>query len=127
MMNFCIKYSSRRCRNYGIIKKMGLGKMHKLGEVVLAEIQFADSSDIKTRPAIVLFEEYGNIVVAGITSNLKMGGIPLSKKEGAVKESVIKLNYIFTISEKMVKKVLFSLSNEKKKIIVNEFIKKLSA
>ena len=60
----------------------------------------------------MLFEEYGNIVVAGITSNLKMGGIPLSKKEGAVKESVIKLNYIFTISEKMVKKVLFSLSKE---------------
>jgi len=105
---------------------MRLGKMHKLGEVVLAEIQFADSLDIKTRPATVLFEEYGNIVIAGITSNLKMGGIPLSKKEGAVKESIIKLNYIFTISEKMVKKVLFSLSNEKKKIIVNEFIKKLS-
>ena len=101
--------------------------MHKLGEVVLAEIQFADSLDIKTRPATVLFEEYGNIVIAGITSNLKMGGIPLSKKEGAVKESIIKLNYIFTISEKMVKKVLFSLSNEKKKIIVNELIKKLSA
>ena len=100
--------------------------MHKLGEVVLAEIQFVDSPDIKTRPAAILFEEYGNIVIAGITSNLKMGGIPLSKKEGAVKESIIKLNYIFTISEKMVKKVLFSLSNEKKKIIVNEFIKKLS-
>ncbi len=100
--------------------------MHKLGEVVLAEIQFADSPDIKTRPATVLFEEYGNIIVAGITSNLKMGGIPLTKKEGAIKESVIKLNYIFTISEKMVKKILFSLSNEKKKSIINEFIKKLS-
>ena len=55
-----------------------------------------------------------------------MGGIPLTKKEGAIKESVIKLNYIFTISEKMVKKTLFSLSNEKKKIIINEIIKKLS-
>ena len=105
---------------------MRIGKMHKLGEVVLAEIQFADSPDIKTRPATVLFEEYGNIIVAGITSNLKMGGIPLTKKEGAIKESVIKLNYIFTISEKMVKKILFSLSNEKKKSIINEFIKKLS-
>ena len=100
--------------------------MHKLGEVILAEIQFADFPDIKTRPAVVLFEEYGNVVVAGITSNIKMGGILLTKKEGVKKESVIKLNYVFTISEKMVKKVLFSLSNEKKKIIVNEFIKKLS-
>ena len=86
--------------------------MHKLGDVILAEVQFADSPEIKTRPAIILFEEYGNIIVAGITSNLKMEGIPLLKKEGAVKESVIKLNYIFTISEKMVKKVLFSLSKE---------------
>ncbi|MDP3758266.1 MAG: type II toxin-antitoxin system PemK/MazF family toxin, partial [Candidatus Daviesbacteria bacterium] len=91
-----------------------------------AEIQFANFPEIKTRPAVVLFEEYGNIVVAGITSNIKMDGISLTKKEGVIKESVIKLNYIFTISEKMIKKVLFSLSNEKKKIIINEFIKKLS-
>ena len=100
--------------------------MHKLGEVILAEIQFADFPDIKTRPAVVLFEEYGNVVVAGITSNIKMGGISLTKKEGMKEESIIKLNYIFTISEKMVKKILFSLSNEKKKSIINEFIKKLS-
>lgn len=93
--------------------------------IILAEIQFADSPEIKTRPAVVLFEEYGNVVVAGITSNLKMGGIPLSKKEGAIKDSVIKLNYIFTISSMMIKKVLFLLSDEKKKIIINEFIKRL--
>ena len=99
--------------------------MYEFGTVILAEMQFTDTLEIKTRPALVLFEEYGNIVVAGITSNLKMEGIPLSKKEGAVKDSIIKLNYIFTISEKMVKKILFSISNEKKKIVINEFIKKL--
>ena len=100
--------------------------MHELGEVILAEIQFADSFEIKKRPAVVLFEEYGNVVVAGVTSNMEMKGVPLTKKEGAMKDSIIKLNYIFTISEKMIKKVLFSLSNEKKKIIVAEFIKKLN-
>lgn len=99
--------------------------MHKFGEVVLAEIQFADTFEIKKRPAVVLFEEYGNVVVAGITSNIKMKGIPLLKKEGAIKDSIIKLNYIFTISEKMIKKVLFSLSPEKKKLIVSEFMQKL--
>jgi len=99
--------------------------MHRLGEVILAEIQFADSPEIKTRPAVILFEEYGNIVVAGITSNIKMDGISLSKKDGAIKDSVIKLNYIFTISDAMIKKVLFSLSNEKKREIINGFIKKL--
>ncbi len=101
--------------------------MHKFGEIILAAIQFTDTFEIKTRPAVVLFEEYGNIVVAGITSNLQMEGIPLSRKEGAIKDSVIKLNYIFTISEKMVKKALFSLSLEKKKTIADELIKKLRA
>ena len=100
--------------------------MPKSGDVVLTKVQFTDTFEIKKRPALVLFEELDNVVVAGITSNIKMGGILLTKKEGVIKESVIKLNYVFTISEKMVKKVLFSLSNEKKKIIVNEFIKKLS-
>ena len=98
--------------------------MYKTGDVILAQIQFTDTFEIKTRPAVVLFEEYGNIVVAGITSNIKMEGIPLTKKEGAVKDSIIKLNYIFTISDKMVKKGLFSLSEEKKKVLVNELINK---
>ncbi|MBI2576287.1 type II toxin-antitoxin system PemK/MazF family toxin [Candidatus Woesearchaeota archaeon] len=101
--------------------------MHKLGEVVLATIQFTDTFEVKTRPAVALFEEFGNIVVAGITSNLQMEGIPLSRKEGAMKDSIIKLNYLFTVSEKMVKKTLFSLSAEKKKIIVEEIVKKLKA
>ena len=102
------------------------GRMLKFGEVILAEIQFTDTFETKQRPAVVLFEEYGNVVIAGITSNLEMKGIVLSRKEGAVKDSVIKLNYIFTISEKMVKKRLFSLTPEKKKMISSEIMKRLS-
>lgn len=101
------------------------GKVHKLGEVILAEVQFTDTFEIKARPAVVLFEEFGNVVVAGITSNLDMEGVRLSKKEGAIKESVIKINYIFTISEKMIKKRLFALSEEKKKMLVAEIVKRL--
>ncbi|MBI2662942.1 type II toxin-antitoxin system PemK/MazF family toxin [Candidatus Woesearchaeota archaeon] len=104
---------------------MRRGTMYKFGTVILANIQFTDTYDIKTRPALILFEEYGNVVVAGITSNLEMDGIKLTKKDGAVKDSVIKLNYIFTISEKMVKKVLFSISEDKKKLFISEFTKKL--
>ena len=102
------------------------GRMLKFGDVILAEIQFTDTFETKQRPAVVLFEEYGNVVIAGITSNLEMKGIVLSRKEGAVKDSVIKLNYIFTISEKMVKKRLFSLTPEKKKMISSEIMKRLS-
>ena len=99
--------------------------MHKFGEVILAEVQFTDTFEIKTRPAVVLFEEHGNIVLAGVTSNNKMDGIPLTKKEGAIKDSIIKINYIFTISDKMVKKQLFSLSPEKKKTLFSELVGRL--
>ena len=105
---------------------MRFGKRYNFGDVIIAEIQYVDTFEIKSRPALVLFEEYGNIVCVAITSNPKMKGIPLTKKEGAVKDSIIKLNYIFTISEQMAKKTLFSLSNEKKKIIKEELMEKLA-
>lgn len=100
--------------------------MHKFGDVVLAQIQFTDTLEVKIRPALVLFEEFGNVVVAGITSNLEMKGIPLLKKEGAIKDSIIKLNYIFTISERMIKKKLFSVSGSKKELIKKELIDRLN-
>ncbi len=96
------------------------------GEVVLVAIQFADTFEIKKRPALVLFEEHGNVVVAGITSNTGMEGIALSKKEGAIKNSVIKLNYIFTISKLMIQKKLFKLTAKKKKLVFDELTKKLA-
>jgi len=99
---------------------------HNSGDVVLAQVQFTDIFEVKTRPAVVLFEELGNVVVAGVTSNLTMKGIPLTKKEGAVKDSIIKTNYIFTISEAMIKKKLFSLNDKKKAELHAELIKHLS-
>jgi len=96
------------------------------GDVILTTVQFTDTFEIKKRPALVLFEEYDNVVVAGITSNLKMEGVPLTKKEGAIKNSVIKLNYIFTISNAMVEKRLFSISKEKRTIVFKELLKKLN-
>ena len=99
--------------------------MLKSGDVILAQIQFTDTFEIKKRPALVLFEEFDNVVVAGITSNLDMKGVPLTKKEGAVKDSVIKLNYIFTISEAMISKTLFHLTKEKKRIVFNELTKRI--
>ena len=81
--------------------------MPKSGDVILAKVQYTDTFEIKRRPALVLFEEYDNVVVAGITSNLEMKGIPITKKEGAIKDSIIKINYIFTISKAMIEKNLF--------------------
>src|SRR5271154_905257 len=105
---------------------MRFGKMYKAGDVVLTEIPFTDGSGTKARPALVLFEELNNVVVAGITSNVKMNGIQLTKSEGAVKESVIKLNYIFTLDENRIAKTLFHLSKEKKVLVFNELVKLLN-
>lgn len=96
------------------------------GDVILAQVQFTDTFEVKSRPAVVLFEEFGNVVIAGITSNLSMQGIRLTKKDGAVKESVIKTNYIFTISEAAVKKTLFTLNKERKTELYNDILDKIS-
>ncbi len=95
------------------------------GDVILVRAQFIDTFEIKKRPALVLFQEYGNVIVAGITSNQKMIGVKILKKEGAIKDSIIKLNYIFTISEEAISKTLFHLSLEKKKLVFKELTKKL--
>lgn len=100
--------------------------MSRPGDVVIAKVQFSDTFETKKRPALILFEEFDNVVVAGITSNTKMKGIPLTKKEGAVKDSVIKLNYIFTISRSMISKTVFHLNEEKKRQVFDELTKRLS-
>jgi len=69
--------------------------MPKPRDVILASVQFTDTAEVKTRPAVVLFEELGNVVIAGVTSNLKMKGIPLTRSEGAITDSVIKTKLHF--------------------------------
>ena len=96
------------------------------GDVVLAQVQFTDSFEVKTRPAVVLFEDMGNVVIAGITSNTKMKGIILTKKDGAIKDSVIKTNYIFTISDAAIKKKLFELGKNKKSELYRDLEGKIS-
>ncbi len=100
--------------------------MFEPGDVILATVQFTDTFEIKTRPAVIIFEELGNIIIAGITSNTEMKGVILNKKDGVVKDSVIKTNYLFTISDIMIKKKLFSLSKQKKLELYNNLIKNLS-
>lgn len=98
---------------------------YKFGDIILAEVQYTDTFEIKRRPALILFEEYDNIVVAGITSNRKMKGIEIKKEEGLPKDSIIKLNYIFTISANMIITKLANLSEHKKKLVKNYLINKI--
>ena len=104
---------------------MRCGIMYDSGDVVLTQIQFSDKPEIKLRPALVLFEELNNVVVAGITSNKKMIGVPLTREDGAVRKSIIKLNYIFTISCSQISRRLFSLNHKKRKLVYKELKKKI--
>lgn len=100
--------------------------MFEPGDVVLTKIQFVDTLEVKKRPALVLFEEYNNVVIAGMTSNLNMQGIKINKRKNLPKDSIIKLNYIFTVSKEMIYKKLISLRDEEKKEIYEQFKKRLS-
>lgn len=101
------------------------GRVPRAGDVIIARMQFTDTNESKVRPALVLFEDLGNVVIAGITTNLKMKGIAISVKEGAAQESVLKLNYIFTITEEAILKTVFHLSEEKKRIVFDELTERL--
>ena len=99
--------------------------MPKAGDVIITRVQFADTEGSKVRPALVLFEELGNVVIAGITTNMQMKGIHISTNEGAAQESIIKLNYIFTITNEAILKTVFHLGVEKKKLVFEELTKRL--
>ncbi len=101
--------------------------MFNSGDVILTKVQYTDTGELKTRPALVLFEEFGNVVVAGITSNLQMNGISLTKKEGMAKDSIIKLNYLFTVSRQFISKRLFHLNSKKKREVFDELVKRLNS
>jgi len=86
----------------------------KAGQVVLIDFPFIDNSSSKVRPAFVWYSDF---VVIGITSNLKMSGILLTKKDGLYKDSILKLNYIFTLPKDSIIQEICYLSQEKRKEI----------
>lgn len=101
--------------------------MYEVGDVVLSHIPFTDSTDVKVRPAVILFEHRGNIVVAGVTSNEKMDGVPISRAEGLPFDSIIKTNYLFTITAPAIQKRLLKLSNTKRKDLHAALVKHLNS
>ena len=99
--------------------------MYNAGDIVVSYFPFADSEGLKVRPAVVLFKERDNIVLAGITSNPSMKGIPLTKKEGVIVDSVIKTNYIYTTSEAFVKRKINELTSTKRKLLFDAMVSHL--
>jgi hypothetical protein len=101
------------------------GKKYNLGDVVFAEARFIDSYESKMRPAFVLFEIHNNVVLAAITTNLDMDGVPLMKQEGAAEDSMIKTNYIFTVDHEDIVKRFFTASESKKAEVCADLMKRM--
>lgn len=105
---------------------MNIGKMYKAGQIVLANVQFVNIPQSKIRPALVLFTEKSNIIVAAITSNTNMKGIRLGKLEGLQKDSTVKTNYIFTFSSNKIIKPLLSIPYRKKLEVREDLVKNIN-
>lgn len=93
------------------------GKTYEFGEIVLASVSFPNGTGIKQRPVLILFQKRKNIIVTGITSNLSREGVLIKKEEGLDKDSIVRLDYIFTIDDSNIKKKLITISESKKKEI----------
>ena len=52
------------------------GKMSRSGHVVIARAQFADSGEVKLRPAVVLFEGIGKRCRSGYNQQSENEGDP---------------------------------------------------
>jgi mRNA interferase MazF len=94
---------------------MRFGMMHKQGDILLIPIPFSDLKATKRRPVLVLSNnKYNNItddiVVAAITSNIdnKYTEIKITNKDmkdGVLKkDSVIRVDKLYTLSQKIVVK-----------------------
>lgn len=96
-----------------------------VGSIVVLEVSEPLRSFIEFNTSSIDDDVTITDVDLNITSNPNMKGIPITKKEGMMFNSIIKLNYIFTISEKMIEKFLFSVSKEKRDLIKSELLKRL--
>ena len=113
---------------------MKSGTIYKQGEIVIVPFPFSDLSNIKQRPVLILSKNTNNdisedIITCGITSNLKdtrhsilinnndliEGNIPIKSR--------IKIDKLFTLDKKIVKKKIARLNKNAFDKVKNEFFK----
>jgi len=97
--------------------------LFKAGQVVLIDTPFTNPPGHKLRPALIISILRDDVIILPITSNLNANGVLITKKDGAVEDSIIKLNNIFTIYYSEVKHIFFELNKEKKREVYTELIK----
>jgi len=106
---------------------MIFGMTYKQGEILIVPFPFSDLSGIKRRPVLILSKNSKDLIICGITSNLKdkkhsvlIDNSNLS--EGKIpKQSLIKVNKLFTIEESIIEKKVAKLNKETFEDVKKEF------
>ncbi len=113
---------------------MTSGIVFEQGEILIVPFPFSDLSSIKQRPVLVLSKlEYNktteDIITCGITSNLKDSkfSVLIENKDlenGEIPTaSRIKVDKLFTIEKKIVKKRIGKVNRKIIEEVIREFIK----
>ena len=87
------------------------------GEIVLLSFPFADASEVRRRPALVLLDTGdADIIVARVTSQLTRGPFDVElaewRKAGLLLPSVVRADKVATLEKRLVERRLGVLTSE---------------
>ncbi len=98
---------------------------YKPGDIVLIATEGSKNKGIRKRPAFVIYANDDTLIACGVSRSKKLKGIPLTSKDGAIKNCKIFLHYMFTISPDIIVKKLFSITGSKKREIYKKLKQKI--
>lgn len=113
---------------------MRSGTMYNQGEILIVPFPFSDLSSIRQRPVLVLSKSIDNkqaddIITCGITSNLKETKYSIvidneNLERGSIpKKSRIKVDKLFTLDKRIIKKSIARVNKETFDLARKEFNK----
>ena len=88
--------------------------MFKKGDIVVIPVPFTDNATVKKRPAVVLFNNFGDVLVAQITSkvysdNLSFKLMPADVSVALPKQSYVRIYKLFVMQEYLIEKKVSEL------------------
>lgn len=109
-------------------------KKYQQGEIIIVPFPFSDLTNVKQRPVLVLSRNSDNassedVITCGITSNIKDSKYSVLIDNGDLiegeipRKSKIKIDKIFTISQKIIIKKVAKIDKESFEKVKLEFLK----
>ena len=94
-----------------------MAETYRPGEIVLLSFPFADVSEVRRRPALVLLDTGdADVIVARVTSQLARGSFDVEiaewRKAGLLLASVVRVDKVATLKKRLVERRLGVLTSE---------------